>query len=64
MDKQEQPFQRGIEMGLKTAKIVRAVLVDNPRKSNETQEQYAERIMLLVGQQLARELEIRMKTQD
>lgn len=58
MDRTEQHFQKGMEMGRKTVSIMRTVLINNPRRSDETQEQYADRIVMLVGQQLMRELEM------
>ncbi len=64
MDKREQQLQKGMEMGRKTARIVHAILVENPRGLDETQEQYADRIMLLVVQGLARDLGVHLKTQD
>jgi len=64
MDKRGQQLQKGMEMGRKTVRIMHAILVENPRRLDETQEQYAERIMLLVVQRLARDLGIHLKTQD
>jgi len=64
MDRRGQQLRKGMEMGRKTARIMHALLVENPRGVDETQEQYADRIMLLVVQRLARDLGIRLKTQD
>ena len=64
MNKNERSFQSGMEMGRKTMSIVRTVLTNHPRKSDETQEQYADRIVFLIGQQLMREVGMSAKTHD
>jgi hypothetical protein len=64
MEKRKSNFQKGVDAGRMTADITREVLLNNTRQSGETQEQYTDRIMGLIGARLIQVFRVHLKPQD
>ncbi len=58
------PMREAIRAGYRTAQMVHTAIVEHPRQEDETQEEYADRIMLLITQELMQQFGLRMKTCD
>lgn len=57
-------MREAIRAGYRTAQMVHTAIVEHPRQEDETQEEYADRIMLLITQELMQQFGLRMKTCD